>query len=309
MFYAALPVRVARSIRSFRPEIVIVQGAQDTALALLARRLARFDVPIVFDVHGDWRNDTRVYGSRFRRVVSPVTDRLAGVAVRRADGVRTVSEFTSSLVREQGVEPTATFPAYMDLDPFLASLPASFRTPPTALFVGVLERYKAIDVLARSWPLVAARVPEAQLRIVGRGSMQAVVDGLVAAGDHRVSWEPELPTEGVVDALDRATLLVLPSRREGMGRVVVEAFCRGRAVVGTASGGIPDLVVDDVNGLLVPVEDAGLLAAALTRVLSDPPTAARLGDGARVSSARWAATPEEFAARMRGLIDAVLREG
>lgn len=307
-YYAALPLRVARAIRSLRPEIVVVQGAQDTALALLARRLARVETPIVFDVHGDWRNDTRLYGSSFRRVVSPVADRLARFAVRRADGVRTVSEFTSSLVREQGVEPTATFPAYMDLEPFLLRPPAPFPASPTALFVGVIERYKAIDVLAQAWPLVAARVPDAQLCIVGRGSMQPVVDDLVAASDRRVSWVPELPTEGIADALDQATLLVLPSRREGMGRVIVEAFCRGRPVVGTASGGIPDLVEDNVNGLLVPVEDAGLLAAALIRVLSDRLAAARLGEGALASSARWAATPEEFAARMRDLVDRVLRE-
>ena len=308
-FYAALPARVARSIRDLRPDVVIVQGGQDTALALLGRSLGRFDVPVIFDVHGDWRNDTRVYGSRARRLVSPVADRLVRVAVRRADGVRTVSEFTSSLVREQGVEPTATFAAFMDLEPFLATAPAPLPSAPTALFVGVLERYKAVDVLAEAWPLVAARVPDAHLHIVGRGSMRAAVERLVAEGGDRVRWEAELPTEGIVDALDGATVLVLPSRREGMGRVVVEAFCRGRPVVGTASGGIPDLVTDDVNGLLVPSDDAEALAAALIRMLQDPVIASRLGDGARISSAQWAATPQEFAARMRDLVDRVLRKG
>lgn len=305
-FYAALPVRVARSIRSFAPEIVIVQGAQDTALALLGRRLAGSGVPIVFDVHGDWRNDTRVYGSRLRRLVSPVTDRLARIAVTRADGVRTVSTFTSSLVREQGVEPTATFPAYMDLEPFLTTPPAPFPSPPEALFVGVLERYKAVDVLAQAWPLVAGRSPFARLHLVGRGAMQGLVEELVAFGDGRVRWTPELSTEGVAAALDCSSALVLPSRREGMGRVIVEAFCRGRAVVGTASGGIPDLVEHDVNGLLVPVEDAEALAGALDLVLSDPGTATRLGAGAWQAAAGWAATPEQFAASMRELVDRVL---
>ena len=306
-FYVALPVRVARSLRSFEPDLVIVQGAQDTALALLARRLAGSSVPIVFDVHGDWRNDTRVYGSPLRRLVSPVTDRLARVAVTRADGVRTVSAFTSSLVRAQGVEPTATFPAYMDLAPFLATSPVELPTPPGAVFVGVLERYKAVDVLAQAWPLVSARVPVARLHLVGRGSLQPLVEEMVAVGDGRVRWTPELPTQGIVRALDASSALVLPSRREGMGRVIVEAFCRGRAVVGTASGGILDLVHHDVNGLLVPVGDAEGLAGALERILSDPATAARLGAGARAAASDWAATPEEFAHRMRDLVDRVLR--
>lgn len=305
-FYAALPWRVARSIRAFAPEIVIVQGAQDTTLALIGRRLAGSGVPVVFDVHGDWRNDTRMYGSPFRKLISPVTDRLARIAVTRADGIRTVSAFTSSIVREQGVEPTATFPAYMDLAPFLERPPAPFPSPPEALFVGVLERYKAVDVLAQAWPLVAARVPAARLHLVGRGAMWGVVEELVASGGDRVRWTPELPTAGVAQALDASTALVLPSRREGMGRVIVEAFCRGRAVVGTASGGIPDLVEQDVNGLLVPVGDAEALAGALEWVLSDPAAARRLGAGAWAAAPGWAATPEQFAARMRDLVDRVL---
>src|SRR6478735_9001549 len=52
-FYVQSPVRVAREIRSFRPDVVIVQGAEDTAFALAARRLARSKARIVFDVHGD----------------------------------------------------------------------------------------------------------------------------------------------------------------------------------------------------------------------------------------------------------------
>ena len=73
-FHVAFPGRVIRELRAFRPDVVIVQGAPDTALALLARRVARADAPIVFDVHGDWRNDTRVYGSPLRRALSPLAD-------------------------------------------------------------------------------------------------------------------------------------------------------------------------------------------------------------------------------------------
>jgi len=307
-FYAALPGRVVRELRSFDPEIVIVQGAQDAALTMLARRVARDSVPIVYDVHGDWRTDTRLYGSPLRRLLSPVTDRVARHVVRGADGVRTVSGFTSRLVREVGVEPTATFPAYMDLEPFTASAPAALPTTPQALFVGVLERYKALDVLAEAWPLVVARVPEARLHVVGRGRLANTVARLAADASLGVTWTPELPTEGVAQALDGSTLLVLPSRGEGMGRVLVEAFCRGRAVVGTDSGGIPDLVEDGVSGLLVRPDDAGGLAAALSRVLGDAAVAARLGAGAYAAADRWVATPEEFARRMRALVDTVIEQ-
>lgn len=307
-FYVAFPARVIRELRAFRPDVVIVQGAQDTALTFLARRVARFGVPIVYDVHGDWRNDTRVYGSPLRRALSPLADRLAAHAVRHADGVRTVSAFTTGLVRELGVEPTATFPAYMDLEPFTSRPPAPLPDPVEALFIGVLERYKAVDVLAAAWLQVAAALPAARLHVVGKGSLEPVVVELVDSGAGRVRWTRELSTEGVARALDEATALVLPSRREGMGRVVVEAFCRGRAVVGTASGGILDLVEDGVSGLLVTVDDADALARTLVRVLGDAELAARLGAGAYAASFAWKATPEEFARRTRELVDRVLGE-
>lgn len=308
-FYAALPWRVAAEIRSFSPDIVVAQGAQETALALAARLLARSRVAVVFDVHGDWRHATRVYGSPLRRLLNPVSDAMARFALRRADGVRTVSDHTTELVREYGIAPAATFPAYMNLAPFRETPPVPLPAEPRVLFVGVLERYKAVDVLAEAWPRVIDALPSARLHLVGQGRLEDVVRELVADTRLGVSWTPRVPTAGVAEALDGATLLVLPSRGEGMGRVVVEAFCRGRPVVGTGAGGIPDLVRDGENGLLVPVEDAEALAAALVRILSDQELARRLGVGAHASAAAWVATPEEFAVRFRGLVDAVITRG
>jgi glycosyltransferase involved in cell wall biosynthesis len=298
-FYLALPFRVARELRRFRPDAVLAQGLQETALVLLARKLARVPAKVIADVHGDWRAPTRLYGSRARRLLDPFADALARVGLRRADGIRTVSAYTTGLVRAAGREPDAEFPAYMDLEPFLGPL-APLPATPTALFVGAVERSKGVDVLTRAWPAVRERVPEARLHVVGSGSLEA------PAGEG-VSWSPLLSTAEVAAALDGATLLVLPSRSEGMGRVVVEAFCRGRAVVGSRVGGIPDLVREGENGLLVPPGDAAALADALVRVLGDYELAGRLGHGAHESAAAWTATPEEFARRIRELVERVTR--
>jgi glycosyltransferase involved in cell wall biosynthesis len=113
-----------------------------------------------------------------------------------------------------------------------------------------------------------------------------------------------LAPKQVAAAMDAAWILVLPSRSEGMGRVLVEAFCRGRGVVGTRAGSIPNLVTDEDSGLLVVPENPEALADALVRVLSDRALAERLGHGARASAAPWLQTPEEYARRMRELVDA-----
>ena len=304
-FYALLPVRVARELRRFRPDAVLAQGGQETALVLLGRAVARSRAKVILDVHGDWRAPTRLYGSPARRALAPLGDWLARAAVRRADAVRTISAYTSGLVRSEGVEPAAEFPAFMDLEPFVATPPTPLPEHATVLFVGVLERYKAIDVLADAWREVAARVPGARLRIVGSGSLSAVAEALVGEFPETVTWTASVPTGDIAAALDAATVLVLPSRSEGLGRVVVEAFCRGRAVVGSRVGGIPDLVTDGETGLLVTPDNPAALADALVSALEDRALAMRLGAAARGAIEPWLATPEDYAHRIAGLVEDV----
>jgi len=292
-FWLLLPTRVARLLRTVRPDAVVCQTAYEGAAAIAARRIARVPARVIVEVHGDWRTSTRLYGSPVRRALSGVADRLAAVALRHADAVRTVSPFTAGLVRQLGVEPAADFPAYMDLEPFTRE-PVPLPERPAALFVGVLEAYKNIDGLADAWRRAAPRVPGASLRIVGKGSREATVEAL------GVRWERELPAEDVARALDDAWVLVLPSRSEGMGRVLVEAFCRGRGVIGSRAGSIPNLVEDGVSGILVDSNEE--LAEALVRVLSDRALADRLGEGAREAAAPWLQTPAEYARRVAELV-------
>jgi glycosyltransferase involved in cell wall biosynthesis len=302
-FWAGLPARIARELVRFRPDAVVAQSAYEAAAALAARRAVGRNTPVLVEVHGDWRTSTRLYGSPLRRALSPLADRVALTGLRRADAVRTVSPYTTGLVRDLGLEPADVFPAFMDLDPFLDP-PRPLPDRPQALFVGVLELYKNVDGLAEAWRLAAPRVDGAVLRIVGSGTRTDVVERLVAELPEQTSWTNRLETREVAVALDAATALVLPSRSEGMGRVVVEALCRGRPVVASRVGGIPDLVRDGVNGILVEPGDAAALAEALVRILSDRELAQRLAAAARESVEPWLATPEEYADSLR---DAVVR--
>jgi glycosyltransferase involved in cell wall biosynthesis len=260
---------------------------------------------VIADLHGDWRAPTRLYGSRLRGLLSPAADRVAESALRRADGVRTVTGYTTRLVRDLGIEPTDEFPAYMDFASFRERPVVPLPDRPQALFVGVLERYKNVDGLAEAWRRAAPRIPEARLRVVGRGTLAPVVAKLLRELPQQTAWTEQVTQPEVAAALDESTLLVLPSRSEGMGRVVVEAFCRGRPVLASRVGGIPDLVEDGVNGVLVEPHDTNGLAEALVRLATDGELAERLAEGAQASAFRWTITPEEFARRIRNLVQRV----
>lgn len=302
-FWCLLPFRAARELRAFRPDAVITQSPYEALAVLLARRLAHVPAALITDVQGDWRTATRLYGSPARRLLRPFADAVAAAALRRVDAVRTISPFTTRLVRELGIEPAGEFPTFVDLAAFAERDPVPPPSEPVAVFVGVLEPYKNIDGLAAIWPRVRERVPEARLHVVGKGSREAVVEELLTVHGDSVTWTRELDAAGVARAIDEATLLVLPSRSEGMGRVVIEAFARARPVIGTRVGGIADLVDDGVNGLLVPPGDGPALAGALVALLGDRGRAATLGSAARDGVTPWLQTPAQFAERTRRLVE------
>lgn len=300
LFYVLLPLRIARELRDFRPDAALVQGVHETVAFLLARALTRVPARVVLDVQGDWRQATRLYGSRWRRLLNPLSDALPPVAVRRADAVRTVSSETTALVRALGVEPAAVFPSFVDSATFLQRPPSPLPERPRALFVGVLEAVKGFDTLAAAWPAVAAAVPQAELALVGDGSLRAAAATL--ARDHGVVWSRRLEPAEVAAAMDDSWVVCLPSRSEGLPRVALEACARGRALVGGDCAGIPDVVEDGVNGLLASPDDAAALAAALVRILSDRLLASSLGSAARRTGEERVTTPQQYAREVLELV-------
>ena len=306
-FYGALPFRVARELRRFRPDAVTTQSPYEALAVLVGRGLTRSPTALIVELHGDWRTFPRLYGSPLRRALAPVTDRVAPWALRRADAVRTLSAYTTNLAREAGVEPAAAFVAFTDLEAFADRPPAELPERPEALFVGVLEPYKNVENLAAAWRLVAERVPEATLRLIGDGHRRDVAESLVAEFPDRVSWTRRVPGHEIARALDRAWLLLLPSRAEGTPRIVLEAFCRGRAVVGGRVGGVPDVVEDGVSGMLVDPDDLEGITAATARLLGDRDEAERMGRAARERANAFLFTPEEFAERTSALVDRAVK--
>jgi glycosyltransferase involved in cell wall biosynthesis len=136
--------------------------------------------------------------------------------------------------------------------------------PPHVLYVGRLSEEKGVRDLAEA----AAGLP---LVVVGDGPLRAVLPQAVGF----------VPHDELGPYYERASVVVVPSRREGYGVTAREAMAYGRPVVATAVGGLPDAIEDGVTGLLVPPGDATALRDALERLLAEPALRARLGEAAR----------------------------
>jgi glycosyltransferase involved in cell wall biosynthesis len=306
-FYARLPLAVRREARAFRPDVIVAQSPYEGATLLPVLPLLRPRPRLIVEVHGDWRTASRLYGSRARGAIAPLSDLAARTALRRADAHRALTAHTAELIEDAtGRRPVGTFPTYFDLGSFEADPPRPVPERPAVAWVAVLERYKNPDGFVAAWRRVARELPEARLTMVGDGPLRPVVDELARELPETVTLVPRMTPAEIARLLDDSTLLVLPSRMEGMGRVIIEAFARARPVVASAVGGIPDLVDHDRNGLLVPPEDEERLAAELLRVLRDRGLAERLGGAAHEDAKRLRWTPERFAEANVAMVEAAL---
>jgi glycosyltransferase involved in cell wall biosynthesis len=149
--------------------------------------------------------------------------------------------------------------------------------------VGRLSPEKGFDVLVRAVAQLAKDQSEVDLAIVGDGDDQARLEGLIASlGLHDrvrlLGYRSD--TLQLYQAFD---VFALSSYREGLPNVVLEAMALETPVVATAVAGVPRLVTDGHDGLLVPAGDAAALAPALGRILSDSALARRLAVAARAT--------------------------
>jgi glycosyltransferase involved in cell wall biosynthesis len=200
-----------------------------------------------------------------------------------------ISESTRDDVVERGVDRTRVNVVHCGLDHARyrrdAGVPRASR--PTLTFVGRLRRYKGLDWVLRALPTVRARVPEMRLEVIGdgpyAGALRAQASRLGLAD--AVEFTGFLPGSEKVRRLQSSWAVVQPSPKEGWGLTVIEASACGTAVVASDAPGLRDSVCRDVTGLLVPFGDTPALAAALTRVLTEP----ALRDGLGAAGVAWAA--------------------
>jgi glycosyltransferase involved in cell wall biosynthesis len=161
---------------------------------------------------------------------------------------------------------------------------AALGLRPDALVLATVARFdpvKRLEVLVRAVPLLVARVPEAQLLIVGDGPERDTLRALartLAPGDG-VVFAGAIPDAARV--LPVVDLYVTASRREGLPLAVLEAMACGLPVLATAAPGHVDAVEPEVTGRLVPLDDAPGLAAAAALLLRDPALRARMGRAGR----------------------------
>jgi glycosyltransferase involved in cell wall biosynthesis len=266
-------VELLRLLRRERPHIVHVNSAKAAALGRVSAWLA--GVPIrIYTVHG-WAflASQGVASHLYRwieRALRPLTtvtvcvsenERRAGIEARACD------ERTTIVIRN-GVEPAD------------ARARETSAATPRLVMVGRFQAPKDPVTLIRA--LAMLRETRFEALFVGDGPDRPAVEEEV----QRLGLESAVQFLGersdVPALLATADVFVLSTRSEGLPLSILEAMAAGLPVVASNVGGVPELVLDDATGLLVPPADPHALAGALERLLEDPLLGRRLGDAARL---------------------------
>lgn len=212
-----------------------------------------------------------------------------GLIHRAPDRLTAISQFLAERAFRLGVAPerVEVIPNGVDLSRLPPRGPRA--TNRQVVCVARLAWEKGLEYLLRAWPQVLSIFPEARLILVGDGPKR---DDLVRLAEtlgvrHAVEFLGALPHEAALAAIGRAEVFACPSLAEGLGIVFLEAQAVGVPVVGTRVGGIPEIIVHQQTGLLVPPRDAAALAEAIICLLSDRQLADRLAATAEQQLSRF----------------------
>lgn len=245
-------------------------GSRAMAYAGAAGRLARR--PVVWHVRIAERD--------------PLLDRLLGAL---ADLVIVISRavarrFPGRLAPKLRIVPNGVDLARFSPRPAPPELRGALGLPAGAPCVVSVGRFVAVKGYAHLVDAAAALErarPGVHWVLAGDGELRPALEAQarrlgLGGRIHFTGWRDDVPA-----LVAQGDLFVLPSLEEPFGRVLIEAMAMGKAVVATAAGGVPEIVVEGETGLLVPPGDPEALAAAVRALLDDAPRGARLGAAGR----------------------------
>ena len=258
--------RLATLFRRIRPDVVHCHTSHAHALGRLAARFGGRPAVVV-----SRRVDFSIYRRSFFR--------LNGIKYSKGvDRIIAVSDAVKNVLVRDGLDPAriAVVRDAIDVDRIRKATPVDVRArvglgarARIILAVGALVGHKGHRHLVDAIPSLVSAAPEAHVVIAGEGELRPELERLAI----RLGVAGRLLMPGYIEDVagwfPAADVFVMPSVEEGLGSSVLDAMAAGTPIVATTAGGIPEVVRDGVDGLLVPPGDAAALSRAIAELLRD----------------------------------------
>ncbi|WP_263792012.1 glycosyltransferase family 4 protein [Salinibacter sp.] len=170
----------------------------------------------------------------------------------------------------------------IDVD-FWSSVPVGRRAKPKIVSVGSFRRVKGHDVLIEAFRHVQAKVPKAELVLIGSGPLEKQLKDQIQTHDieDSVNFTGWLGRKEIIRIFGASHVFAFPSRSEGLGLALMEAMAAGLPCVASNVGGIPEVIHNSQVGILVPPDDPLSLSKSIIRILTNERLSRRLSRGAK----------------------------
>lgn len=267
--------RVDRLKGELAPDIVHVFGLGPSTLFHLQTQRAPHP-PVLVTMHGEV---LRGGGDRGDTVLEKTL--ASASAVLCVSGA--VLEATRALSPEVVARSSLLYSGVRPMIAMSARESATGSRGPLLLCLGRFVRDKGFDLAIAAFASIAEAIPAARLVLAGDGPERRALEAQAAAlrlGE-RVQFVGWADANQVAGLLAATSVLLMPSRREGLPLVAIQAAQMGVPVVGTAVGGLPEVVVHGETGLIVAPENSEALSTSIASLLGDRAAMQRMGSAAR----------------------------
>ncbi len=233
-----------------------------------------------------------IFLDKYHAIVAPYMRMLSAIGV--------VSPELQQAFARYGIE-TEVMDIIINLDAF--HFRERLEIKPNIVWVRQFEEMYDPFAAVTVFESVKKEFPEATITLIGSGSMRSSVERMVVeSGLAGVRFTGILPNTKLPDEFDKADIFLNTSKNDAKPAALLEAAAAGLPIVTTAAGGIPDMVTNGEDAVIVPVGDAEALAREIIALIRDPERARRIGIAARKNAERygWDSYSNELA-RLYGL--------
>ena len=267
----------AIKIRKSRSQIHLVTTYDPLKTGLIGLVVARItgakfapEVNGVYTSEAEWLDMPNSISNKIKKTVYPIIMRFV---LKKADGIK--------LLFKDQIRPFNKLCSVKTVRSFHCFVPTSqFHELPenkVVLFAGFPFKRKGVDILIEAFKKIAPKYPDWKLKILGwypdPTELNKAIGGHPQIYHHPPVHYPEMP-----EHIGTCAILVLPSRSEAMGRVLVEAMTAGKPRIGADVDGIPTVINDGIDGLLVKPEDVDDLASKLDMLMGNKELRKKLGE-------------------------------
>ena len=267
-------------------KIICLQDPITGFFVILSLKIRKLPVKIVVETHGDFIDTISLEKNLILpKLYSSIFSYLAKYSIQNADLIRSISDFTEKQVLKFGYKGSfVRFPAWINIDNYLnAEINRSFTDTFKIIFVGSVTERKNPKIIIESLETIDTNI---SLEIIGQtpnSKYLKELKELISRSKHsqNISLTPFISSKELIKKYSSTNLFILPSKSEGLGRVIIEAQSTACPVLVSSNTGMTDLVIENETGYIFENNNKKDLKEKMQYIIKNYDNAVQVGLNSR----------------------------